>query len=185
VNKIFYPLLLTLLVTVWASAQPIGKTLPDFTLQSLSNQKVTLSELRGPSGVLVMTFWCSECGSCRASEPTLAKLSKEFAGKARVVVVASSKNDTPQTVQAYLDKHHPEFEVLMDPDSRLAHHLGVSTTTTTVILDQGGRVRYYGTLVRGKRQYAREPLKEVLAKKIVSHPRGPIFGCPLSLSPNV
>ena len=179
--------LLTLLVTVWASAQPrgsadgqqtLGKTLPEFQFQDLSGKDLSLTELRkqSPSGVILLTFWCTECASCRATEESLAQVTKEFAGKAKVVAVASSKDDTPQTVQAYLDKHKTRIEVLMDPNGRFARHLGVDTTTTSLVLDQTGRVRYYGTLKRGKKFFAVDPLKQVLAKKIVGQPRGPLYG---------
>ena len=171
-------LLLTLLVTVWAPAQPLGKTLPEFDFQTVDGENLNLSELRkkSPTGVVLLTFWCTECASCRATEESLAQVTREFAGKAKVVAVASSKDDTPQTVQAYLDKHKTGIEVLMDSKGRFARYLGVDTTTTTVILDQTGRVRYYGTLKRGKKFFAVDPLKQVLAKKIVGQPRGPLYG---------
>ena len=171
-------LLLTLLVTVWAPAQPLGKALPEFGFQTIGGEELSLSELRkkSPTGVVLLTFWCTECASCRATEESLAQVTKEFAGKAKVVAIASSKDDTPQTVQAYLDKHKPGIEVLMDPKGGFALHLGVDTTTTTVVLDQTGRVRYYGTLKRGNKFFAVDPLKQVLAKKIVGQPRGPRYG---------
>lgn len=171
-------LLLTLLVTVWAPAQPLGKALPEFGFQTIGGEELSLSELRkkSPTGVVLLTFWCTECASCRATEESLAQVTKEFAGKAKVVAIASSKDDTPQTVQAYLDKHKPGIEVLMDPKGGFALHLGVDTTTTTVVLDQTGRVRYYGTLKRGNKFFAVDPLKQVLAKKIVGQPRGPLYG---------
>ncbi|MCA9780792.1 MAG: hypothetical protein KC800_28930, partial [Candidatus Eremiobacteraeota bacterium] len=64
--------LLTLLVTVWAPAQPpgsaegqqpLGKTLPEFQFQALSGKDLSLTELRkqSPSGVVLLTFWCTEC----------------------------------------------------------------------------------------------------------------------------
>lgn len=171
-------ILLTLLVTVWAPAQPLGKTLPEFDFQTLGEEKMRLSELRkkSPTGVVLLTFWCTECASCRATEESLAQVTREFADRAKVVAVASSKDDTPQTVRAYLDKHKTGIEVLMDPKGQFARYLGVDTTTTSLVLDQTGRVRYFGTLKRGKKFYAVEPLKQVLAKKIVGQPRGPLYG---------
>jgi peroxiredoxin len=171
-------LLLTLLVTAWAPAQPLGKTLPEFDFQTLGGDSLKLSELRekSPTGVVLLTFWCTECASCRATEESLAQVTQQFAGQAKVVAVASSKDDTPRTVQAYLEKHKTGIEVLMDSKGRFARHLGVDTTTTTVILDQSGRVRYYGTLKRGKKFFAVDPLKQVIGKKIVGQPLGPLYG---------
>jgi peroxiredoxin len=169
---------LVLLSTVWTPAQPIGQSLPDFTLRTLGNKPVTLSQLRdqSPSGVLLMTFWCTDCASCRATEESLAWMTKKYGPKAKVVAIASSENDTSTSVQAYLKEHGTKIDVLLDTSGEFARHLKVNTTTTTVILDKSGRMRYFGTLKRGKRFFAQVPLEEVLGGKIVGQPRGPIYG---------
>jgi thiol-disulfide isomerase/thioredoxin len=176
--RILFVAILTLLVTVWAPAQPIGKTLPEFAFRTLDNQSVTLSQLRdqSPSGVLLMTFWCTECASCRATEESLAWLAKEYGRKIKVVAISSAKTDTADSVKAYLKEHGTQIDVLLDPTSEFARHLKVNTTTTTLILDQSGRMRYFGTLKRGRRFFALEPLKEILAGKIIGQPLGPIYG---------
>lgn len=176
--KIIHVAALTLALTFWAWAQPIGKTLPEFTFQTTDGKSVTLSELRQqpPGGVLLLTFWCTDCASCRATEESLAWMTKEYAKQARVVAIASSANDTAESIEAYLRKHGPKIHVLLDPNGDFAHYLKVNTTTTSIVVDRSGRLRYYGTLKRGKRFFAQQPLKEVLGGKIVGQPRGPIYG---------
>lgn len=171
-------LFLILLLTLSGWAQPIGKVVPDFTFQTLEGESVTLGELResSPTGVVLLTFWCTTCNSCRASEEPLKKLSDKYKDKARVYAVSSSRQDSPASVSRYLDKHKLKLPVLLDSHSELARHFNIKRTTTTLLMDSEGRLRYHGALLRKRRFYAEGHLQSVLAGKIVGQPIGPIYG---------
>ena len=178
-----FTLLLLLLTFQQASAQAIGKEMVDFDFQTLEGKTITLSELRkgSPSGVLMLTIWCTDCASCRSSEKALSKLSREYKGKVRILALASSKSDSLTDVVDYVKKNKLDIEVLMDPRSRFAHHLKVTRTTTTLLLDKDGRARYFGALSQGNKTFAKNSLAEVMQGKIVGRPLGPMFGCPIVL----
>ena len=129
-----------------------------------------------PNGTVLLTFWCTDCSSCRASEKHLSKLIKKYKGKAKILAVASSRNDTPETVKRYLTRHKLKLPVVMDPGSKLGHHFKVKRTTTTVLTDRDGRVRYFGTLLKRRKRYAEKSLVSVLRNGIVGQPIGPNFG---------
>jgi peroxiredoxin len=169
---------LILLTGISASAQPIGKILPEFQFQTLDGTWTSLSEMRKetPRGVVMLTFWCTTCNSCRANEQTLANLAKEFSDQAKVVAVASSRNDSVEDIQHYLKRHELDLPVILDPGSEFGRYLKVQRTTTTALLDRSGRLRYYGTLRKQSRFHAKIHLESVLANRIVSQPIGPIYG---------
>lgn len=161
-----------------AVAQPLGQTVPDFEFQTLEGETTKLSQLReaAPKGVVMMTFWCTSCRSCRNTEASLANMARRYGGEAKVVAVASSRYDSAEDVKKYMESNDLEMTILMDPGSQAGRHLGVKRTTTTVLLDQEGKVRYYGTLTRRKKAYAREALTGLLGRNRVSQPAGPILG---------
>ncbi len=80
-------------------------------------------------------------------------------------------------MRAYLKKREDlNLKVVMDPSSQAARHLELRRTTTTVLMDQSGKVRYFGTFAERKKPYAREALRSLLEKDRVSQPLGPIAG---------
>ncbi len=55
-----------------------GHTVPDFTAQTISGEKFTLSSLRGQ--YVLLDFWGSWCGPCRMENPNLVQLYNRYQG---------------------------------------------------------------------------------------------------------
>ena len=176
-NRVFVIAFL-LLTSASGFAQPIGKKLPEFQFKRLDGTSVSMEQLRksSPSGVLMLTFWCTNCHSCRQAENPLFRLAQKYKGKATVLGVSSAEYDTPATVKEYLKDNKLALELVMDPGGELAHSLNVKKTTTTIILDKNARLRYQGTLMERRKFYAKETLEQVMRGKIVGQPVGPNFG---------
>lgn len=56
----------------------IGQNAPDFTLNDVNDKPVSLSSKIGKSKLLLIDFWASWCGPCRAENPNVVKVWKEF-----------------------------------------------------------------------------------------------------------
>lgn len=65
----------------------IGAIAPDFTLPQADGTELTLSSLRGQ--VVLVDFWASWCGPCRAANPNVVELYKEFNSKGFTVLGVS------------------------------------------------------------------------------------------------
>ena len=59
-----------------APGQLIGRTAPDFELQSLEGNHVKLSDFRGKAVLLI--FWATYCGPCKIEMPWFVELQKQY-----------------------------------------------------------------------------------------------------------
>jgi peroxiredoxin len=150
-------------------AVAVGEKAPDFSVSDLAGKTRTLAELRksAPSGVVSLTFWCSFCHSCRHMEKHLDQLARRYRGQAAVAALDASAGDTPERVQAFVKEKGLSVPILMDAPGRTADLFGVGVTTTTVIIDADGVLRYRGQFAHGQETYAEDALKAVLAGKAV------------------
>jgi peroxiredoxin len=154
-------------------AVKVGDKVPDFSVRTLDGKSVKLSELRKDegqtkTGVVVLSFWCSTCHSCRDVEHLLAKLSKEYEGQAAVMALDANADETAEGVAAFVKKNGLELPVVLDPGGNTADLFGVKRTTTTVVIDGNGVLRYCGQFRRKDGGSAEEALKAVLAGKEVA-----------------
>ncbi len=62
-----------------ASAMAIGQAAPDIALPNPNGKIMKLSNLKGK--VVLLDFWASWCGPCRAANPSVVRLYNQFKGK--------------------------------------------------------------------------------------------------------
>jgi peroxiredoxin len=84
---------------------------PDFTLNDIDGNKVTLSELRG--NVVILNFWSIWCGPCLAEMPSLNTLFVEFKDKG-LIVFAVAEDPAEKPVRAYIEEKKLALPILMD-----------------------------------------------------------------------
>ncbi len=118
------------------AATPIGSEAPDFELKDAGGKSRTLGEFAGK--VLVLDFWATWCGPCRAGMPHLDKLLKANAEKG-LVVFAVNLRETPEKAQKFIDDNSLSLEVLYD-DGKVAQKYGVSGIPHSVVIGRDGKV---------------------------------------------
>ncbi len=162
-------------------AVKVGDKVPDFAVRKLDGKNVTLSELQQDraqtkSGIVVLSFWCTTCHSCRDVEHLLARLCRDYAGQAAVIALAANADETAESVAAFLKKNALELPVVLDRSGSTADLFGVNRTTTTVVIDGQGVLRYCGQFQNEDAGSAEEALKAVLAGKEVAVKSTPHYG---------
>lgn len=78
-----------------------GEMAPDFETELVDGSPFKLSNLRG--GYVLLDFWGSWCGPCRAANPKLVSLQKEYPLKITIVTVALEKSGQNWKKAAELD----------------------------------------------------------------------------------
>src|SRR5688572_25389095 len=76
-----------------AATELLGAEAPDFVLKSLSGKNLRLSEYRGE--VVMLTFWATWCGDCRAQLTELGTMRERYQD-AGFELLAVSLDQTPQ-----------------------------------------------------------------------------------------
>ena len=145
----------------------IGDKVPDFEV-TINGRKWKLSQLRKDAastkdGVIVLTFWCSFCHSCRDVEHRLDKLAKQYKGKAAVIALDASAGETEKIVAEFAKKRGLTLPIALDPSGVTADIFGTRVTTTTIVIDSKGVLRYRGQFGHGEQTFAEDALKAVLA----------------------
>ncbi len=116
---------------------------PDFTLQTLDGETVSLSDYRGQP--VVLNFWATWCGPCREEMPLL-QATYDAHRDAGLVVLGVNVRENPDTVRGFLDDLDIDFPVVLDTDTEVVNTYLVTSLPVTFFIDREGRLR---TLVVG------------------------------------
>jgi thiol-disulfide isomerase/thioredoxin len=90
--------------------------------------------------ILVVNFWATWCGPCRALEPLFERVALEFQQNHDVLFLAADCDDDETLVAPYLQEAKPRTAVVFaDGLNRL---LAVNSFPTVVVLDRTGKIAY-------------------------------------------
>jgi thiol-disulfide isomerase/thioredoxin len=108
----------------------------DFTIRGLDGGKLELSSLRGK--VVIMDFWATWCGPCRAQHPLYEEVKKRFADSKDVVFLAINTDEDRDAVAPFLEKQKWSQKVYFEDG--LANLLKVSSIPATIVVDKRGKL---------------------------------------------
>ena len=120
----------------------IGKTAPDFTQPDTMGRAVKLSDLRGK--YVLVDFWASWCGPCRAENPNLVKSFNRFKDKGFTVLGVSL--DQPGKKEAWMAAIHKDglawtqVSDLKFWDNEAAVLYGIKAVPANLLLDREGKI---------------------------------------------
>lgn len=113
---------------------------PDFQLQSLDGETISLGDLRGSP--VLLNFWATWCGPCRLEMPFLQEVFEDQEWAARgLVMLAVNLQEPGETVRKFMEENRLSFTVLLDTTGEVGRQYNISGIPTTYFIDNDGIIK--------------------------------------------
>ena len=111
--------------------------LPGFTLTDLDGKKMSSTDWHGK--VVLLNFWATWCGPCRAEIPDLVALQNKY--RDELVIIGISEDEGPvDAVRKFAAQYKVNYPIAMTTPDIEKLFPGISALPTTFILDKDGKV---------------------------------------------
>jgi peroxiredoxin len=115
-----------------------GQRAPDFTLQDLAGNSLSLSDFEGK--VVMLNFWSAACPPCREEMPAMQRVYEDLKGEG-FEIMAVNVNDLPAMAERFLSDNGYTFTVVKD-DGVVSRTYAVQYIPKTLIIDRKGTIRF-------------------------------------------
>lgn len=118
----------------------IGSELPDFTQADVNGKPLTLSSLRGK--YVLVDFWASWCGPCRAENPNIVKAFNKYKSKNFTVLGVSLDQDKAKWLEA-IKKDALAWSHVSDLkywNNAVAAQFGIQSIPASFLIDPAGKI---------------------------------------------
>lgn len=115
----------------------IGAMAPDFTLGSLQEGDIQLSNFQGQP--VILNFWATWCGPCRLEMPIIEEYHEQFAPD--LVVLAVNLQESKPEVQFFANELDLRFLILLDLEAQVSAQYRVQGLPTTFFIDRAGKIQ--------------------------------------------
>ena len=136
-------------------AQATGKNAPlHFTLKDMNGADVKLASFKGK--VILLNFWATWCGPCKAEIPSLVELQEKYADD--LVVLGFSVDDTVDKMKPYAAQYKINYPLLVgngreDVQEAFGPLFGIPVS---VIIGRDGKIAKKHSGIATKSQFERE-----------------------------
>jgi cytochrome c biogenesis protein CcmG/thiol:disulfide interchange protein DsbE len=146
-------------------APKVGATAPAFDLRRLGREgSLGLASLHGRP--VVLNFWASWCGPCKAEATVLERAWNDFRGRG-VVVLGVDYHDVTSDAMRFVAAHRLTFPMVQDGSGDITDNdYGISAVPETYVIGKTGRIVLHipgpitsGALVGQLREAVREALR--------------------------
>ncbi|HEX6987900.1 MAG TPA: TlpA disulfide reductase family protein, partial [Bacillota bacterium] len=118
-----------------------GEPAPDFTLATLDDTMVSLSDFRGRP--VLLNFWATWCPPCIEEAPALDALHRRYGD--RLTILGIDHLEAAPAVAAFRNRFDLSYPLLLDRTGRVSERYSVRGLPETWMIDPGGTARIHRT----------------------------------------
>jgi thiol-disulfide isomerase/thioredoxin len=120
----------------------VGEKFRDLTFKTPEDKEISISDYAGKGKYVLLDFWASWCGPCRAENPSVVALYKEYHNKGFEIVGVSLDNNKDNWIKGIKDDGitWPQMSDLKGWNSEAAVKYNIRGIPFTVLLDKEGNV---------------------------------------------
>jgi thiol-disulfide isomerase/thioredoxin len=110
---------------------------PEFQLSGLDGKPISLAATRGK--IILLNFWASWCGPCRAEVPDLVELQERYKDRLQVIGLVVDDDDM-DAIHQFVKDFGINYPVGVAPAELRVQYGGIPALPTSFVLDTQGRV---------------------------------------------
>jgi peroxiredoxin len=111
---------------------------PEWQLKDVDGKTVRSADFKGK--VVILDFWATWCGPCRAEIPNFIALQKQYAKQGLVVIGASVDEGGAAAVKPFAGKLGINYPVVLPDEKTQQAFGGIEAVPTTFIIDRQGQI---------------------------------------------
>lgn len=137
-------------------APEIDAVAPPFDALTSAGNPIDLLDLRGHP--IIINFWATWCEPCRVETPDLQSIYVRYADQG-LRLIAVNLGENPSQIKNWASNFGLTFDLLLDPEGRIATLYQLRGQPTTYIVDPSGIIThiFYGPSDRGTLEAAIAP----------------------------
>ncbi len=121
-----------------ATAEAGDMMAPAFTVKTVDGKTLKLADLRNKP--VIVDFWATWCGPCRASMPDLNDMQARYGAKGLTIVGMSVDETGPAPVKRFAGQLGVRFTIAMANDEVLDAYGPIRSIPTTFFINRKGEI---------------------------------------------
>jgi cytochrome c biogenesis protein CcmG/thiol:disulfide interchange protein DsbE len=110
---------------------------PEFKLAGLEGKPLSIADFHGK--VVLLNFWATWCGPCRAEIPDLVELQNKYKDQLQIIGLVVDDEDQ-DAIKKFITEFGINYPVAVAPDEIRMQYGGIAALPTSFVVDAEGRV---------------------------------------------